>query len=346
LTAEASRANAAEGVLRASLAAELARATAAEGTLTTNLAGEVTRAEASEGTINARLDSLTAAQVAYVPGTFAGHLTDTNVQSAIDDLASKVNAIGSAFEYQGSVSLGGAIVDASPRQGDVFKILGTGEGTITAPVGTTTATLAVEAGDSVVWDGVQWDVLAHVDSQVFGVAGSVDVTGSTDVGFTVSISPTYVGQTSLVTLGTVTAGVWNASTVAVAHGGTGVTSFEANGIVLGNGSSALGSIAAPVDVLTGTVAGFLQWSGSAFTWVNLAGMRSFLGATSSASEDFVGGAATYTPTNTPVGAVSVFVNGLKLANAEFSGTSVVTLGSLGYTVDALDVVTLAYNYNS
>lgn len=39
----------------------------------------------------------------------------------------------------------------------------------------------------------------------------------------IDIDPAYVGQTSITTLGTVTTGVWNGTTIDVAHGGTGAT---------------------------------------------------------------------------------------------------------------------------
>ncbi len=41
--------------------------------------------------------------------------------------------------------------------------------------------------------------------------------------YQISISPTYPGQTSITTLGTITTGTWNGTTIAVAHGGTGAT---------------------------------------------------------------------------------------------------------------------------
>ncbi len=40
----------------------------------------------------------------------------------------------------------------------------------------------------------------------------------------IDISASYVGQSSITTLGTITTGVWNGTTIAVANGGTGVTS--------------------------------------------------------------------------------------------------------------------------
>jgi hypothetical protein len=53
------------------------------------------------------------------------------------------------------------------------------------------------------------------------------------------ISASYTGQTSITTLGTITTGVWNGTTIAVANGGTGATSLTANGILIGNGTSAV-----------------------------------------------------------------------------------------------------------
>lgn len=55
----------------------------------------------------------------------------------------------------------------------------------------------------------------------------------------IDISASYVGQTSIQTLGTVASGTWNANTITVPYGGTGGTSFTNNGIIYGNGSSAL-----------------------------------------------------------------------------------------------------------
>ena len=55
----------------------------------------------------------------------------------------------------------------------------------------------------------------------------------------IDIASTYVGQTSITTLGTITTGTWDATTVAVTAGGTGVESFTDNGVVYGNGTGAL-----------------------------------------------------------------------------------------------------------
>lgn len=73
---------------------------------------------------------------------------------------------------------------------------------------------------------------------VVGTTGRVLVTAAG-----VDIDPSYVGQGSITTLGTVTAGTWNGATVDVAHGGTGATSFTANGLIIGNGVGPLTSLA-------------------------------------------------------------------------------------------------------
>jgi hypothetical protein len=77
---------------------------------------------------------------------------------------------------------------------------------------------------------------------------TIDVVGTTDRitanANSVDIASTYVGQSTITTLGTITTGTWDATTVAVTAGGTGVETFTDNGIVYGNGASALDVTAA------------------------------------------------------------------------------------------------------
>ena len=65
---------------------------------------------------------------------------------------------------------------------------------------------------------------------------TIDVVGTADK-ITVSanaltIASTYVGQSSITTLGTISTGTWNGTEIGVAHGGTGLTAV-AKGSVLG-----------------------------------------------------------------------------------------------------------------
>lgn len=66
------------------------------------------------------------------------------------------------------------------------------------------------AGDGLTLDGTQFNV--------GGTANRITVTADA-----VDIASTYIGQASITTLGTVTTGTWNGSTIAIANGGTGAT---------------------------------------------------------------------------------------------------------------------------
>jgi hypothetical protein len=64
----------------------------------------------------------------------------------------------------------------------------------------------------------------------------------------IKISDTYPGQTSITTLGTIATGTWNATTIAVAKGGTGLTSYTIGDIIYASGATTLSTLA---DVATG-----------------------------------------------------------------------------------------------
>ena len=55
---------------------------------------------------------------------------------------------------------------------------------------------------------------------------------------------TGVTGSSLTSVGTIATGVWNGTAVTVPYGGTGAATFTANGVIFGNGTSALGVTAA------------------------------------------------------------------------------------------------------
>jgi hypothetical protein len=82
--------------------------------------------------------------------------------------------------------------------------------------------------------------------------GSFSVTGTTNrisvSGAGVDISSSYVGQNTITTLGTITTGVWNGTTIAVANGGTGATTLT--GLVKGNGTSAFTAAVDGTDYLS------------------------------------------------------------------------------------------------
>jgi hypothetical protein len=62
----------------------------------------------------------------------------------------------------------------------------------------------------------------------------------------ITIASSYVGQNSITTLGTIGAGTWAATDIAVAHGGTGLSAFTGDAIMISNtAGSAVGFVVAP-----------------------------------------------------------------------------------------------------
>ena len=100
----------------------------------------------------------------------------------------------------------------------------------------------VDAGGTLGTTNVTWEIFTSANQidagagltktgTVIDVIGTADrITVNTD---SVDIASTYVGQTSITTLGTIATGTWNATTIGVGKGGTGVTSLTTNGILYG-----------------------------------------------------------------------------------------------------------------
>jgi len=93
---------------------------------------------------------------------------------------------------------------------------------------------AYTAGDGLALNGTQFSAV--------GTANRISV------GATIDIASNYVGQTSITTLGTVATGTWNATTIAVTKGGTGVTTLT--GLVKGNGTANFSAAVAGTDYLS------------------------------------------------------------------------------------------------
>lgn len=108
----------------------------------------------------------------------------------------------------------------------------------------------------------------------FAVGGTTNrISVSADA---IDIDANYVGQSSITTVGTITTGTWNGTTIDVANGGTGATTLASGEYLKGNGTGAVASSATiPVGDLDGTVA--VNQGGTGAT--TAAGARSNLGAT-------------------------------------------------------------------
>jgi hypothetical protein len=97
---------------------------------------------------------------------------------------------------------------------------------------------SVVAGAGMTGGGTAGDVTLNV----IGTADKITVNAND-----VTIASTYVGQTSITTLGTVATGTWEGTDVGVAHGGTGVSTLTDGGVLLGSGSSAVTAMAVLAD---------------------------------------------------------------------------------------------------
>lgn len=85
---------------------------------------------------------------------------------------------------------------------------------------------------------------------ITGTANRITVTNGDGVAGnpTLDIASSYVGQNTITTLGTITTGTWNAGTLAVGYGGTGVTTLT--GLVKGNGAAAFSAAVDGTDYLS------------------------------------------------------------------------------------------------
>ena len=101
------------------------------------------------------------------------------------------------------------------------------------------------------------------NSGVISVGGTANrITVNTN---SVDIASTYIGQTSITTVGTITTGTWNGSTIDAAHGGTGWTAYDDGDLLVGHSAYGLGKLGkgAPGQVLMmDTATNFPVWAAS------------------------------------------------------------------------------------
>lgn len=78
-------------------------------------------------------------------------------------------------------------------------------------------------------------------TSVSGTAGRITSTGGATP--QIDIDATYVGQISITTLGTVSTGTWNATTIATGYGGTGLTTYTQGDILYSDAANSLAKLA-------------------------------------------------------------------------------------------------------
>ena len=78
-------------------------------------------------------------------------------------------------------------------------------------------------------------------------SSSTTIHGTLTMGTTATLTNAglvaVANQSNITGLGTITSGTWQGTDVGVAHGGTGVSTLTANGVLIGNGTGAITSVA-------------------------------------------------------------------------------------------------------
>ena len=211
----------------------------------------------------------------------------------------------------------------------------TTDGTIT--LGTTSLTFTqfsgagqITAGSGLTKTGNTLDV--QVDNSTLAIVSD-----------TVQIKSTYVGQTSITTLGTIATGTWNGSVIGTAYGGTGVANGSNNTITF-TGNYTLGL------TLSGNTSVTLPTSG---TLATLAGTETFTNKTltsptinSGALSGTFTGSHTYSgavtisnstaSTSTTTGALIV-TGGVGIGGTVYVGTNLTGAGASTSTLDGFSI---------
>jgi hypothetical protein len=141
-----------------------------------------------------------------------------------------------------------------------------------------------------------------------GTAGTITVSADA-----ITIAADYVGQNTIVTTGTVTTGVWTATDVAVAHGGTGSSTASGArtnlGVAIGSDVQAYDAQLADVAGLAVTDSGFIVGDGSNFVLETGATLRTSMGVGTGNSPQFtavnVGAASDSTLARSSAGVLSI-----------------------------------------
>ena len=255
------------------------------GASTLTLAGSVATVGAFPATFNftaaTNVTFPTSGTLSTTTGTVTSVSGTLNRISVATGTTTPVIDIDAAYVGQASITTLGTVTTGT-WNGSVIDVShgGTGDNSFTAYAllcGGTTGTAALQ---NVVGLGTAGQVLtsagagalpawatptAGTVSSVSGTANRISVINSTTTPV-IDIDAAYVGQTSITTLGTITAGTWNASVLTVPFGGTGVASVTAFSVVCGGTTSTgalqvVASVGTAGQVLTSAGAGALP------TWV-------------------------------------------------------------------------------
>jgi hypothetical protein len=216
-------------------------------------------------------------------GAFASTFTMTGITNVtfptsgtLATTAGTVSSItGTANQIAASASTGAVTLSI------VSNPILPGTGGFTLPTGNTAAraggagTMRFNSQTSVfeaTVDGSTWATLETSLTGVLSVSGTTNrITSTGGTTPVIDISASYVGQSSITTLGTIGTGVWNGTNIALANGGTNANLTASNGGIFYSTASAgaiLSGTATAQQLLLSGASTTPQWSTSTYPLIN------------------------------------------------------------------------------
>lgn len=146
-----------------------------------------------------------------------------------------------------------------------------------------------------------------VDS-VTGTANRIDVNNTDPANPVVNISTSYVGQATITTLGTISTGVWNGTTIGVGFGGTGQSTYTDGQLLIGN---SVGNTLTKATITAGSGISVTNGNGS-ITIAATGGSGTVTSVSVVSANGFAGSVAN--ATTTPAITISTTVTGVLKGN--------------------------------
>lgn len=226
--------------------------TAGAGITITNAANSITIAMAggSTGIDSFAPDSGTSPVVPDGAGlvTMAGAGSVTTVGS-LNTLTFQLTGV-----TQHAIQIGGAssaLANVGPLTNGQLVIGSTGVAPVAGSITSTGGTITVTPGAGTI--NLEANAVGTVTS-VSGTTNRIDI-GGTAADPVVDIASTYVGQTSITTVGTVATGTWNGTAVAEGYGGTNQTTYTTGDLLYASAANTLSKLAVGSNTEVLTLAG-------------------------------------------------------------------------------------------
>ena len=179
----------------------------------------------------------------WTAGTYSSDLRFETTNGAIRSSKFEINSAGIVYVTANDLQvLGGNIVVSGTVDGRDVAADGTKLDTIETGADVTDATNVAAAGAIMDSDFSSNGVMirtasgSYTSRTITGTSNEIDISDGDGVSGNpiLSISTSYIGQTSITTVGTVSTGTWEGTTIAVDQGGTGQTSYTDGQLLIGN----------------------------------------------------------------------------------------------------------------